>query len=109
MLGSSLLASGLARQGNSPRAPQANHPISRQSCEASPASDPCFALSFLPPPCAASALESRTPPTKSDAPRRELGIERCTPAKYAPIIHRHCACLGLAENCIVLQEVLEQS
>src|ERR1017187_3338921 len=101
MLGSSLHASGLARQGNSPRAPRANQPISRQSCEPSPGPVPCSAVSFLPPLRVASALESRIPPTKSDAPRREFGIEKCTPTKYVPIIHRQCACLGLAENCIV--------
>src|SRR5664280_3107781 len=106
LLGSCPHASGLARPGNSPRVPQANQPISRQSCEASPASDPRSAVSFLPPPSAASTMESRIPQATSGAPRREFGIERCTPAKYAPIIHRHCACLGLDENCSVLQEVL---
>src|ERR1019366_4810074 len=109
MLGSCLHASGLAHPCNFPSAPRANQTSSRQSCGASQGSAPCSAVSFLQPPSAASAMESRTPPTKSYAPRREFGIETCMPAKYAPIIHRHCACLGLAENCIVLQEVLEQS
>src|SRR5208283_3825830 len=109
MLGSCLHASGLARPGNSPRVPRANQPISRQNCEASQESDPCSAVSFLLPPSAASAMESRTPQAKSGAPRREFGIETCTPAKYAPIIHRQCACWGPAENRIVLEEVLRQS
>src|ERR1017187_100618 len=108
-LGSSQHASVLARPGNSPRVPRANQPIARQSCEASQGSAPCSAVSFLPPPSAASAMESRTPQAKSGAPGHEFGIETCTPSKYAPIIHRHCACLGLAGNCIVLQEVLAQS
>src|SRR5208337_3069082 len=107
-LGSSLHASGLAHPGNSPRAPPANQPISHQNCEASQWSAPCSAVSFLPPPSAASAMESRIPQAKSGAPGRESGIETCTTLKYAQIIHRQCACWGMAENRTVLEEVLRR-